>query len=191
MDLFFVSRCRFFLGCTSGPIYFPPSFGKPTLITNFPGPAFSIRFPYSNNLILTKRVVERDNGRVLTLQEMFEGRRCIMNDTVKFEAMGFRWESNKPEDILEATKEMLYMIETDSFDRKRTKEQELFHQLRLKAVDSLCSTLQVHGKYRFSNGRSSQSRISATFAARYFSEEKPLEGGAAHWTESSMQKSLL
>ncbi len=193
MDLFIISRCRFFLGCCSGAIYFPPTFGKPTLITNFPGPAFTIRFPYSNILFLTKHVVEKESGRVLSLQEMFEGegRRCIMNDAVKFEAMGFRWESNKPEDILEATKEMLYRIETDSFDRKRTKEQELFHQLRLKAVDFLCSTLQGHGKFRFSNGRSSQSRISATFAARYFAQEASQRARSRDGVEAVAERALL
>ncbi len=193
MDLFLVSRCRFFLGCCSGAIYFSTAFGKPALVTNFPGPAFTIRFPYSNTLFLTKHVVEKESGRVLGLPEMFEGegRRCIMNDGVKFEAMGFGWVSNKPEDILAATKEMLYLIEANSFDRQRTKEQELFHRLRLQAIDYLCSTLTGPGKYRFSNGRSAQSRISATFAARYFSEEKPLEDGAAHWIESGIQKSLL
>lgn len=108
------------------------------------------------------------------MREMFTGIRPIMNDPFKFASLGLAWKPNRPEDILEATREMFYLIETNSFDRERTKEQELFYQLRLKAVDHLCSTLQGSGKYRFSNGRSSQSRISATFAARYFADEEPL-----------------
>ncbi len=125
------------------------------------------------------------------MREMFEGMRCVINDPVKFASVGLRWEPNLPEDILEATKEMLNLIETNGFDQKRTKEQELFHQLRLKAVDYLCSTLEGHGKFRFSNGRSSQSRISATFATRYFADEEPLGLHDLTGTETSAPKAIF
>jgi hypothetical protein len=152
----------------------PAVFNKPALITNFPPPVMTIKAPYSNTLFLTKHMIEKQSGRALNLPEMFEGMRCVINKGLLFESLGLMWLPNKPEDILEATKELLYLIENDAFDRPRTKEQELFHQLRLKAIDYLCSTLEGPGKFRYSNGRSSQSRISATFAARYFAEEKPL-----------------
>ncbi len=125
------------------------------------------------------------------MREMFEGMRCVINDPVKFASVGLRWEPNLPEDILEATKEMLNLIETNGFDQKRTKEQELFHQLRLKAVDYLCSTLEGHGKFRFSNGRSSQSRISATFAARYFANEEALELQIFNGPAAAAQNSIF
>jgi hypothetical protein len=121
-------------------------------------------------------MVEIKSGRTLSLREMFEGMTCLINDPIRFESVGLRWEPNLPEDILEATKEMLYLIENDAFDRERTKEQELFHQLRLRAIDYLCAMLQGSGKYRFSNGRTAQSRISAAFAARYFGDAEPSLG---------------
>ena len=172
MDLFIISGCRLFLGCCSGANLFHTTFGKPGLLVNYPPPIHTVKFPYSSTLFLLKHMVEIKTGRLLTLREMFEGLRSVMNDPFRFESIGLRWESNLPEDILEATKEMLYLIENNAFDQERTREQELFHQLRIKATDYLCSNLQGSGKYRFSNGRSAQSRISATFAACYFADEE-------------------
>ena len=191
MDLFIISRCRFFLGCCSGANLFPASFGKPALLVNYPPPIHTIKFPYSSTLFLLKHMIEIKNGRMLSLREMFEGMHCVINDPIKFESIGLKWESNLPEDILEATKEMLNLIENDAFDQKRTKEQELSHQLRLQAIDYLCANLSGTGALRFSNGRSSQSRISSTFATRYFADEEPLVMGVLDDPERVTQKSIL
>ena len=172
MDLYLVSRCRFLLGCTSGVSSgFPAAFGTPLLITNFPGPVFSARFPYSNTLVLLKHMVERDSGRHLRLEEMFHPSVSTLNDSIMLEAMGYRWVSNSPEDILKATEEMLHLIESDAFDSPRSSVQELFHQYRLRALDSLWSPSEGRGNPRWSNVRTTGSRLSATFASRHFEAE--------------------
>ncbi len=172
MDLYLVSRCRFVLGCTSGfSGSFPHAFNVPLLITNFPGPVFTARFPGSNTIVLLKHMAEKDSGRYLNLPEVFHPGIRIMNDSVKFEEMGYQWISNDPADILEAAREMLHLVETNSFDGPMTTEQELFHRYRLDALDSIWSPEEGVGKPRWSNVRSAESRISATFAARYFRRE--------------------
>ena len=91
-----------------------------------------------------------------------------MDDTVKFGSLGYRWQPNSPEEILDAVKEMIELVETDSFDRPRTPEQELFHRYRLEIIDSLWSPVERKGVSKYSQAKSSESRISASFAARYF-----------------------
>lgn len=172
MDLFLVSRCHFILGCTSGfSGSFPLPFAKPLLITNFPGPVFTARFPYSNTIVMLKHMVEESNGRYLGLRETFNPDIGTMNDSLMFGDLGYQWVSNSPDDILEASKEMLKLIETDSFDAPKTIEQQLFHQYRLEAINSIWSPSTQLGNPRFSNVQSAESRISAAFAKRYFAAE--------------------
>ena len=173
MDLFLMSRCRFVLGCTSGfSSSFPIAFDIPLLITNFPGPAFTVRFPGSNTIVMPSHVAEKGSGRVLSMREMFHPDIRTMNDSVALDAMGYRWISNEPDAIVDATREMFDLVETNSFERPRTREQELFHRYRLEALDALWSPVDQRGNPRWSNVRSAESRISATFASRYFSNEK-------------------
>lgn len=167
MDLYLVSNCRFVLGCNTGFSSFPLAFGIPVLITNFTATATSAWYPYSNNIFLFQHLVEIESGKRLDPERNFDRLISKMNDTLHFAALGYRCQPNSPEEILEATKEILDLIENDSFDHPRSTEQELFHQYRLQAVNALWSQAQHSGDNRFSPVRSSQSRISASFAAHY------------------------
>ena len=169
MDLFLVSRCRFVLGSQTGFSSFPVTFGTPVLVTNFTSLANTAFFPYSNNIFMFKHIIENESGRRLDLEDMFHPSLCTMNDALDLASMGYQCQSNYPEDILEATKEMLDFIENDSFDRHRSTEQELFHHKRLEALDRLWSPVQKTGNDLYSPLRSSESRISAAFAYRYIS----------------------
>jgi putative glycosyltransferase (TIGR04372 family) len=182
MDLFLVSRCRFVLGCNSGfSSSFPTPFDTPTLVTNYGGSASTARWPYSNTLFLLQAMKLKETGRVLNLEEMFHPSVCMIQDGLRFEEMGYEWLSNTPEDILEATKEILELVNTGAFDSPRTREQEMFHQYRLNALDAIWSKSERRGHIRFSNVSSSESRISAVFAARYFACGEPplLEAGSS------------
>lgn len=175
MDLYLVSKCRFVLGCNSGiSAEFTQPLGVPAIITNYAEPVRSSYHPYSNFLFLLKPVISVDNERPIGLRELFQPNNYASDNAQKYEDMGYRWLPNTPEDILEATKEMMDLIESDSFDRPRTKEQEMFHQYRLDEVNFLASSPESNGETRliFSKVSSAESRISATFAARHFANEE-------------------
>ncbi len=173
MDLFLVSRCRFVLGSSSGfGTTFAPAFGSPLLVANESiAPVSTVQLPYDNNIFMPRRMVEQKSGRILSLREMFHASVPNQDNAQMYEASGYRWESNTPEDILEATKEMLHLVETNSFGLPRTKEQEQFHNYRLEALESLWMSSERRWDVSFSELHKPESRVSATFAARYFSEE--------------------
>lgn len=70
MDVFVASQCRFMLGSGSGPVFIPPIYGVPSVITNWWPPghrplhAFDIFVPK-----MPRRIVD---GRYLTLSEMLQ-----------------------------------------------------------------------------------------------------------------------
>ena len=170
MDLYLVSKCSFVLGCNSGFSDFAEAFCIPVLQTNMTSPANSARFPYSNNIFLFQHILDIGTGTRLELNRMFDSNLITINDPFHFEELGYRTQSNSPEDILKATQEMLHLVKNNSFDGPRSQEQELFHQLRLKALDSLWSVETDSGNDLYSKLSSSQSRISASFAERYLSD---------------------
>lgn len=169
MDLYLVSKCRFVLGCQSGFASFPVAFDTPVLITNFTAIANTARFPYSNNIFLFMQMLEHESGKRLDMEHIYDPRLSTMSNSFQFDALGYRCQTNTPEDILEATKEMLNLIENDSFNHPRSTEQELFHQKRLDTLDRISSPEQRLGNDKYITLRSSESRISAAFAARYLS----------------------
>ena len=174
MDLHLVSRCRFVLGCNSGfSGSFPHPFDTPLLITNAAPIVNSARFPYSNTLFLFNDILKKDSGRRLGLPEMFTPEILTANQIIQFDSLGYKWGSNTPEEILEATKEMLQLVEANGFNSPRTPEQDLFHSYRLEAIDSLWSRSDQKGDSRYAKLRTSESRISATFASRHFAGDKP------------------
>ena len=184
MDLYLISRCRFVLGCNSGFSWcFPHCFNKPVLTTNISCSSNTACFPYSNNIFLFMHAVEKSSGRFISPKEMCHPSLAAINpamdDAVSFDSLGYRWQQNSPDEILEAVQDMLELTEANAFDDPRTAEQELFHQYRLEILDSLCSNGTVITKY--SVIKSSQSRISAPFAARYFGnvEQQTHVGGLA------------
>lgn len=172
MDLYLISRCRFVLGCNSGFSWcFPHCFDKPVLVTNISCSSNTACWPYSNNIFLFMHAVENSSGRVISPKEMCHPSLAAINpdmdDTVSFDSLGYRWQPNSPDEILEAVQEMFQLTETDSFDNPRTAEQELFHLYRREILDYLWPPNGT-GIGKYAKIKSSQSRISATFAARHF-----------------------
>ena len=173
MDLYLISKCRFVVGCNSGfSSCLPHSFNTPVLVTNYTAPATTAFWPYSNNLLLFMHALDKQSGKVIDAKDMCHptnyGMTEARDNTVEFDALGYRWQPNSPEEILDAVKEMLELVETNSFNQPRTPEQELFHQYRLELLDCLWSPEKRQGNWKYSSTRSSESRISASFAARHF-----------------------
>jgi putative glycosyltransferase (TIGR04372 family) len=103
-DTYFLGSCNFMIGTTSGPLNVPHTFGKPTLATNTPDIARFINLPKS--LVLPKKIQYR--GRVLSLIEMLEmGAGYVDGYLENFGDGEMKWVDNSPQEILNATVEMM------------------------------------------------------------------------------------
>ena len=105
LDIFLIAKCRFFIGTTSGPLLVPNLFGKPVLATNAPDLGKFVYLPKS--IVLPKRVKTAE-GKLLTMNEQLSSPAGYSDAWLphnKFEKL--QWVANSPEDILNATKELL------------------------------------------------------------------------------------
>ena len=114
----------------------------------------------------------------MSLRDMFHLRFPLNENGLDIKAPVYRCLSNTPEDILEATKEMLHLVDTDSFGGPMTKEQELFHQYRMEALEAGGSLPAARRDMSFADLHQARSRISSTYVARYFPHEQSENIGA-------------
>ena len=71
MDLYLISQCRFFIGCSSGPPMVATLFQKPRVIVNMT--LWSIDFPIRmGDLVLIKHIFSRSRDRFLSIKEILE-----------------------------------------------------------------------------------------------------------------------
>ena len=170
MDLYLVANSRFVIGCEAGfTSNFPVAFGPPLLLTNLSSTAMTANWPYDNTRVLMKPVREVASGRILDLRERSQPR-LLIHHTGAFREMGYQWLPNTPEDILEATKEMLALVESDSFGAPMTEEQEYFDGCAKEALSILIQPGTITN-VKWSYQTDFHSRVSSTFASRYYREE--------------------
>ena len=171
MDLYLVANSRFVIGCEAGfSSNFPVAFGPPLLVTNLSVTAVTAYWPYDNTRVLMKPVEELATGRILDLQERSDPR-LVIHHTGAFRDMGYQWLPNTPEDILEATKEMMSLVEHDAFGDSMTEQQEYFDGCVKKALSVLYQPGTPNRDFKWSYQTDFHSRISSTFASRYYRDE--------------------
>lgn len=104
LNTFFLAECKFMIGTNSGPISVPDTFGKPTLMTNAPGAVA----PYFPNSIVIPKLIKDKSGRIINLNESLKSHNGrthgFLNNHGNKEMF---WRDNEPDEILDATKEMM------------------------------------------------------------------------------------
>jgi putative glycosyltransferase (TIGR04372 family) len=108
-DVFVWSQCRFFVGTGSGPLNVPPTFGRPSIITNYPSIAFDQWF--DRHMMLPKLVRDgRGNGVSFdrVLQSPFG-----WSVARRHEGSDWTFEDNSPTELADAAVEMLALTEGD------------------------------------------------------------------------------
>ena len=172
MDLYLVANCRFVIGCDAGfSTAFPVAFGAPLLVTNLASTVITAFWPYDNTRIMLKPVEEMAGGRILDLRERtFPALSTIFN-TGEFREMGYQWLPNTPEEILDATKEMIELVANDSFGGPKTKEQEYFDVCLKEALSILYPPGALRNDSRWAFQKDYHSRVSSTFAFQHFRDE--------------------
>ncbi len=116
MDVFLTAHCRFFLGTTSGIADMAMIFDRPRLAVNW------VPFgnaPWGKSCLFIPKLVERHNG-ALGQKLSFEEALTLFSDRADaklwdgrvFNAGGFRYIDNTPDEILQVTCEMLDRLDS-------------------------------------------------------------------------------
>ena len=108
-DVFIWSQCRFFVGTGSGPLNVPPTFGRPSIITNYPSIAFDQWF--DRHMMLPKVVCDgRGEGVPFdrVLQSPFG-----WSVARRHEGSDWTFRDNSPAELAEAAAEMLELTAGD------------------------------------------------------------------------------
>jgi putative glycosyltransferase (TIGR04372 family) len=110
MDIFLMARSRFMLGSASGPIFVPPLYGVPAVLTNWWPPA--MRPWHASDIFLPKLPRRLADGRYLTLTETLREPLAYCHSPRYLATHeGVHVEDNDPELIRGAVAEMLLRLD--------------------------------------------------------------------------------
>lgn len=133
LDIYFLSKCKFFLGTSSGPAYVPAIFDIPSVLTNW-WPYFQL--PWSEKSIFIPKLLRSvDPDRYLTLKEALQepfgycNSKYYLKKNYDIEIL-----QNDPEDIKNAVLEMLNILLYENYSSKENLElQETVKQIYLNS----------------------------------------------------------
>ena len=131
LDLFLFTQCKFFIGMSSGPILSPMMFGTPTIGTNFA--PVSGRLHVGNSLILPKRL--KDSGGIyMSFEDALRSNLSQDYSGAALEESEWHYEENSPEEIAEASLEMVKILEgrvaySESDEKLQSKVNKLYESL--------------------------------------------------------------
>ena len=109
MDVYLVANCYFMISTSCGLDGVAQVFRKPLLITDIP--VCSVKYEYAWRLFIPRKLCEKRSRRPLSfsnLRVIFENENKFISEIIKEKDLFFI--SNSPDEILEATKEMLNLL---------------------------------------------------------------------------------
>jgi len=107
-DLFLVAESKFFLGSASGPCSLAATFATPLVMSNIAANCFPVS---EQDIFLPKLLREKSSGRLLTFKETLIPQLQYLFNGKIFDELGLETIDNEPEDLVNATIEMLQRIE--------------------------------------------------------------------------------
>lgn len=123
MDIFLVATCRFFLGNNSGLMATAGVFGTPCLSVNVV--PFGMRTHLPKDLVIYKLHRSKLTQELIPFSACLRLPLCSSISLIDYENAQVELVENSPEEILEATREMLDVLERG---RKPSGEEEALHQ---------------------------------------------------------------
>lgn len=135
MDIFIAAECRFMLGSGSGPVFIPPIYGVPSVITNWWPPAH--RPLHTFDIFVPKLARRLGQGSYLTLTESLQEPFSYCHSSRYLAELGVYVEDADPDLICAAVAEMLDRL--DGTLRQSSKISDL--QARADQI------YQAHGGY--------------------------------------------
>ena len=119
LHLFALSACRFFIGTHSGPQWFPPLFGVPTIFTNHIAIGRCALTFSEHSFTIPKIALKRD-GTKTSLMELLESPLGFGELTIEeFQKRGYCVLENSAEEILNGVFEMFDRLEGRAFPREQ------------------------------------------------------------------------
>ena len=105
LDIYLLSKCRFFIGDTAGIFCVPLAFRRPVVLTNWIPLG---HFPDwgEGNIFIPKKLWSNKLGRLLGFREIMASEIALFYDTKKYEEAGLRIVENTAEEITAAVVEM-------------------------------------------------------------------------------------
>lgn len=109
LDLFLISKCRFFIGSDTGLAQVATVFDRPIVNTNVPRVDWaSFR---RHDIFIHKKIRSAREGRLLTYAEILERGISDFMRGDQFKAAGLVLEENTPDEIADAAREMLARLD--------------------------------------------------------------------------------
>jgi len=119
LHLFVLSQCKFFIGTHSGPQWFPPLFGVPTLFTNHIAIGRCALTFSEHSFTIPKTAIKRD-GTKTSLMELLESPLGFGELSLRdFEKRGFQILENSSVEILNGVLEMFDRVEGRPLSREK------------------------------------------------------------------------
>ncbi len=107
MDIYLIAKCRFILGTTGGICDVAIAMNKPRISVNYAPPGVA---PFGkDNLYIPKKLRSKNNGCYLSLSEVLKNKRDRLG--IQYDELGYAYEDNSREEILEAVREMVARLE--------------------------------------------------------------------------------
>jgi putative glycosyltransferase (TIGR04372 family) len=107
-DLFLVAEAKFFLGSASGPCSLAATFGTPLVMSNITANCFPVS---DKDIFLPKLLREKTTKRLLTFRETFVPHLQYLFNGKIFDELGLEAVDNQPDELRNATIEMIERIE--------------------------------------------------------------------------------
>lgn len=107
MDIYLIAKCRFFLGTTGGICDVATAMNKPRISVNYCPPGIALFG--KDSLYIPKKLKSKRNGSYLTLSKALQEGWDKLG--IDYNELGYEYEDNTPQEILEVTKEMLARLD--------------------------------------------------------------------------------
>jgi putative glycosyltransferase (TIGR04372 family) len=114
LDIILSASCKFMLGSTSGISLVSNIFGVPVAVANLAPPA-NLWYG-TKDIFIPKRIWSHDLCKHLSLEESLEYPHGCYVYTDDFIESGLELTENKPDDILDLTKEMMFRLSNPQFE---------------------------------------------------------------------------
>ena len=148
MDIFLVSKCYFYIGGGAGIDSLPFLFRKPKLQTNLV-PILGTTCELKKVMTIFKHHYSLNLKKNLSIDEIINQNLDNIRHTHKFEEKNIKLIENSPEEILNATKDLIDLIENEKefFNKVEIDKQKLFWSIfPLKKQNK--ENIPLHGKVR-------------------------------------------
>jgi putative glycosyltransferase (TIGR04372 family) len=130
MDVFLWARCRFFIGCLSGPLMVPFTFGVPGVIANWS--SLATRLWFKQDIYIFKLHWSVAEARYLSIAEVSSSALASAESSKYLKEKGIKLIDNTPEEIRDLVVEMMDRLDGKlNYTEEDERMQKKFNQVSI------------------------------------------------------------